>query len=113
MAKMKISSVVKAVPAYALALYAQLKEQRAATTSCYEAMKRFENFHRDSMRLHELMIPPRRIKGTWASNFWQEDLMMCDQEEPPPYIAADKFKRDCWARGYEARCKLEAALAEG
>ena len=112
MAKMKVSSVVKSVPAYALVLYSQLKEQRAAAGSSYAAMKMFPNFHRDSTRLHELMIPPRRIKGTWASNFWQEDLMLCDQEEPPQYIATDKYKRDCWARGWLARCKLEAALAE-
>ena len=110
MARVKTSAVVKNVPPEAIELFAKLKEQRATVASCYEAKKKFPDYHRDRTRLHRLMFPPVYYHGKLVCGFWHgEDIMYCCREEPPPYYV-DKYKRDRWARGWEARCKLEAAL---
>jgi hypothetical protein len=110
MARMKTSSVVKNVPPEAIELFAKLKAQRATVSSCYEATKRYPDYHRDRTRLHRLMFPPVYYQGKLCCNFWLEDPMYCDRKDPPPHVRGENFKRRCWERGWEARCKLEAAL---
>jgi hypothetical protein len=89
-------------PREAVELYIKLKELRATVETLHEA-RRLPGFHEGSLRLNHAM---------GLSDFWQTEIMFCDDPNPPAYMRSNRWAVEGWQKGWNARCELEKAIRD-